>query len=177
MLILAGDAGNAVLRGTGVPERIGEVTLDGEAATEALGRKLATAVRRGDVIALSGPLGCGKSTLARAVVRALTGDETVVPSPTFTLLESYGPVAALGCPIHHIDLYRIGGRDELLELGIEDAMAEGVTLIEWPEKLGDLAPAHRLDIELGHGEGECGRRATLRGDRQWRARIGGLSLE
>ncbi|MEK9726225.1 MAG: tRNA (adenosine(37)-N6)-threonylcarbamoyltransferase complex ATPase subunit type 1 TsaE, partial [Rhodospirillaceae bacterium] len=120
-----------------------EIALADEAATEALGRWLAAVAAPGDVIALAGDLGSGKTVLARAVVRAYCdtpGEE--VPSPTFTLVQSYEGGAA---PVHHFDLYRLEDPDEALELGIEEAFADGVTLIEWPDRLGPWLPAERLD--------------------------------
>lgn len=121
-------------------------------ATEALARRAAQHAGRGDVIALSGPLGAGKTTFARAFIRevAQLSGETVdeVPSPTFTLVQTY-PFKRLA--VWHFDLYRIGAPEEAWELGLEDALAEGVSLIEWPERLGRLLPAKRTDIALQHG--------------------------
>ncbi|WEX09431.1 tRNA (adenosine(37)-N6)-threonylcarbamoyltransferase complex ATPase subunit type 1 TsaE [Chelativorans sp. AA-79] len=100
-------------------------------ATDRLGDDLAAALRPGDVVALHGDLGTGKSTLARAIIRAIAGDrELEVPSPTFTLVQSYG----LRIPIHHFDLYRLSGPDELEELGLSEALSEGIVLVEWPEQ-------------------------------------------
>ncbi len=121
------------------------LALADEAATEALGRRLADAARPGDVIALAGPLGAGKSTLARAFIRRLTSDSEDVPSPTFTLVQTY---ATRRGAVWHFDLFRLSHAQEALELGIEDAFAEGIVLIEWPERLGALLPAQRLDVRL-----------------------------
>lgn len=139
----------------------GDFRLDDEAATARLGAALARVLQAGDAVCLRGPLGAGKSTLARALIRALTTPDEEVPSPTFTLVQAYdGP----DFPIAHFDLYRLTAPEEAFELGIEEALAEGAALIEWPERLGGLIPASRLDIEIAI-EGEARRaRLTPHGD-------------
>lgn len=119
-------------------------------ATDALGRALAPALCPGDVVALAGPLGAGKSHLARALIRARLGDAGAeVPSPTYTLVNIY---AAEGTEIRHADLYRIDA-EELAEIGLADAASDAILLIEWPERWPGL-PARRLDIALAPaGEG------------------------
>jgi tRNA threonylcarbamoyladenosine biosynthesis protein TsaE len=112
-------------------------------ATMALGARLAAAARGGDVLALWGELGSGKTTLARGFLHAL-GLAEEVPSPTFTLVQVYD----LSPPVWHFDLYRLTRADEVWELGLEQALAEGIALIEWPERLGTLLPADRLDVAL-----------------------------
>lgn len=142
------------------------------AATEALGGRLARLLRPGDVVTLSGPLGAGKSALARALIRARLGEpELDVPSPTFTLVQTYMAPDLL--EIWHIDLYRMEHDREIEELGLEDAFRQSVSLIEWPERLGAFLPQDRLDISLTHN-GD-GRRAELnfRGER-WRERFEGF---
>ncbi|MBX3572237.1 MAG: tRNA (adenosine(37)-N6)-threonylcarbamoyltransferase complex ATPase subunit type 1 TsaE [Mesorhizobium sp.] len=127
------------------------IELEDEAATTRLGADLAAVARVGDVFALSGDLGAGKTTLARGFVRALAGDPALdVPSPTFTLVQSYpGRIA-----IHHFDLYRLAAGSDLDELGFDEAVSEGVALVEWPERAADLLPADRIRIELAHrGDG------------------------
>lgn len=113
------------------------------------------AVRAGDVIALKGDLGAGKSTLARALIRALADDANLeVPSPTFTLVQSY----ETRVPVDHFDLYRLSTPDELDELGLDDALAQGVVLVEWPERAGDRLPENALWVDLAErGEGRVAR--------------------
>ncbi len=134
--------------------------LADEAATERLGAALAARLRPRDVVALEGGLGAGKTTLARAILRAAAGDpELIVPSPTFTLVEIY---ETPGGSWWHFDLYRLEQPEQVFELGWEDARAEGVALVEWPERLGPLLPRDRLTVRLAiKGEG---RRATLEGE-------------
>jgi tRNA threonylcarbamoyladenosine biosynthesis protein TsaE len=119
--------------------------LPDEAATLALGARLASSAQPGDVIALRGALGAGKTTLARGFVRALLGAATEVPSPTFTLVQTYETAKGL---VWHFDLYRLEDPEEAWELGIEDAFADGISLIEWPERLGALLPPRRREIVL-----------------------------
>lgn len=143
-----------------------EVALGDDAATQRLGEDLAMAARPGDVLALQGDLGAGKSTLARALIRALADDAQMeVPSPTFTLVQSYDT----RFPVHHFDLYRLGHEDELDELGFEEAFAEGVALVEWPERAGSRLPDRAVTVELIQ-EGE-GRRARITGTDEAMARI------
>jgi len=141
--------------------------LADEAATAALGARLGQASRPGDVIALRGDLGAGKTTLARGLIRALTGPATEVPSPTFTLVQTY---ETPGLAIWHFDLYRLELAAESRELGLDEAM-DGLTLLEWPERLGQLLPATRLEVRLSF-EGE-GRIARLADHSDWSTRING----
>ena len=140
--------------------------LPDEAATERLGASLAGRLKPRDVVALQGGLGVGKTTLARAILRAASGDPAlIVPSPTFTLVEVYDtPVGVFW----HFDLYRLEEPEQVFELGWEEARADGVALVEWAERLGTLLPRERLTVTLAM-EGD-GRRADLQGD----ARFGGL---
>lgn len=150
------------------------IDLPDERATSALAADVAARARDGDVIALSGPLGSGKTTFARYFIRARMGTgpagDQDVPSPTFTLVETYQPES--GPAIWHFDLYRIESQDEAYELGIEDAFAEGIALIEWPERLGTLLPREHLGIALAAGGGS--RIATLSPSPGWVHRIAGL---
>ena len=154
---------------TGLIEPVDALALDlaDEAATTRLGCDLAMALRAGDVVALHGDLGMGKTALARAVIRTLNGPDTEVPSPTFTLAQDY-PEGAL--PILHVDLYRLADPSEADELGIEDALEAGAVLIEWPER-GDIAPTLSIALtERGEGRGE-GRAVTITGTPDALARL------
>jgi tRNA threonylcarbamoyladenosine biosynthesis protein TsaE len=136
------------------------LSLPDEAATERLGAALAGRLRAGDVVALEGGLGAGKTTLARAILRAAADDAAlVVPSPTFTLVEVYDTAKGV---FWHFDLYRLEEAQQVFELGWEEARADGIVLVEWAERLGTLLPEERLTVTLAI-EGE-GRRATLQGE-------------
>ena len=130
--------------------------LADETATAALGAALADRLRPGDVVGLYGELGSGKTTLARGILRAAAGDpDLIVPSPTFTLVEVYETERGT---FWHFDLYRLEAPEQVYELGWEDALAEGIVLIEWPQRLGSLLPKH-LSVTLEvNGDG---RRALL----------------
>lgn len=144
--------------------------LASEEETKSLGAALAALSRKGDCFLLVGPIGAGKSTLARAFIQALLGQNIEVPSPTFTLVQIYdGPEAE----IWHADLYRLGDAQEAYELGLIDAMENDICLIEWPEILGELAPENSLTIELSV-EGEA-HRAVLTGGTHWHDRVAGLA--
>ena len=121
------------------------VFLADEAATQDLGRALAALLLPGDALCLTGPLGAGKSTLARALIRALTTPDEEVPSPTFTLVQFY---EAAGFALAHFDLYRLSDPDEAYEIGLDEALDGGVALIEWPQRLEGRLPANRLDIDI-----------------------------
>ena len=134
------------------------VALPDEGATRRLGSDLALALRPGDCVALSGDLGAGKSTFARAAIRSIADDPDLeVPSPTFTLVQSYD----LRFPVAHFDLYRVADPDEVAELGLDDALSAGVALIEWPERAGDVLPGDTLHIRIE--DQDAGRRAVLSG--------------
>ena len=122
--------------------------LRDEPATEDVGRRLAAVLRAGDVVTLSGPLGVGKTALARAVMRAL-GHSGDVPSPTFAIVQPY---EELNPPVWHVDLFRVESESELEELGL-DSEADSVRLVEWPERAGGggWADALRLALEFDQG--------------------------
>ena len=133
--------------------------VDALAETERLAQRLAPHAAPGDVIGLCGPLGSGKTAFARAFIRArLCRPAEEVPSPTFTLVQLYEHAAGA---IWHFDLYRLDGPEDAYELGIEDAFAGAISLIEWPEKLGDLMPADWLQVQLVPGEDEEARIVTI----------------
>jgi tRNA threonylcarbamoyladenosine biosynthesis protein TsaE len=143
------------------------IDLHDEAATAALGARLGRAARAGDVIALAGDLGAGKTTLARGLIRELTGGGTEAPSPTFTLVQTY---AAPRFSIWHLDLYRLNHAAEARELGLEEAV-DGLALIEWPERLGRDLPHARLEVRLSFSD--TGRIARLVDFSDWSTRIDG----
>ncbi len=148
--------------------REGAATLRSEADTAALGRRLASALRPGDAVFLEGPLGAGKSALARALIAArlaAAGEpEAEIPSPTYTLAQTYraGDVA-----LWHVDLYRLGAPEEAVDLGLFDAEAAAILLIEWPDRLGPYAPERRLEIALGLSDPASGAAGARR--LSWRA--------
>src|SRR3954462_6390569 len=118
--------------------------LPDEAAMHRFMRDIALALQPGDVVTLSGDLGAGKTTFARAMIRYLAGDETIeVPSPTFTLMQNYDLPRF---PLIHADLYRVSGSSELAELGFDDLPEGAVVLLEWPDRAAGFLPPDRLDI-------------------------------
>lgn len=132
--------------------------LPAEADTVQLGEDIALALKSGDLVLLSGDLGTGKSSLARALIRTIgRNPDLEVPSPTFTLVQTYD----LQLPIRHFDLYRLQSPDELDELGLDEALAEGVALIEWPERATERLPDEAVTVRLE--EKGDGRLATISG--------------
>jgi tRNA threonylcarbamoyladenosine biosynthesis protein TsaE len=148
-------------------------TLSTSVETRALAARLAPLLRAGNVVALSGELGAGKTFLARAIIQALGGPDEV-PSPTFTLVQTYDLSPA---PVWHFDLYRLARPEEAYELDIEDAFIDAISLIEWPERLGALLPRDRLDIHLAYGDTPDSRVATITGGPSWTERLKASSLE
>lgn len=120
------------------------LTSISEQETSIIGKKLAHKARKGDCFALYGTLGIGKSVLARAFIQELS-EAGEVPSPTFTLVQFYD---GNECPIYHFDLYRLKSPEEIFELGIEEALYEGISLIEWPEKMGEYIPKNCIKIHI-----------------------------
>lgn len=145
------------------------IPLADPAATEALGAALAERLRPGDAVCLSGPLGAGKTTLARGLIRALTSPDQEAPSPTFTLVQLY---EGRDFPISHFDLYRLEQASEAQELGLDEALDDGAALIEWPQRLGGRLPPDRLDIVISF-DAE-GRLARLTAHGAWKGRLLGL---
>jgi len=141
--------------------------LEGPEATEAFGRNLAAGLRRGDVIALSGELGTGKTTLARGLLHAL-GFEGDIPSPSFPIVIPYAP-PELSIPLWHVDLYRIEDVDEIEELGLDEARADGVLLIEWAERMGSALWHDALRLRIVRA-GEEVRRLTCSLPAAWEDR-------
>jgi len=145
------------------------------AGTQALAAWTAAQARIRDVVALTGGLGAGKTEFARAFIHARPSGETVseVPSPTFTLVQVYD----LSPPIWHFDLYRLSRPEDAWELGFEEALADAIALIEWPDRLGALLPPDRLDVELAAGPQADSRDVTVTGHGDWAPRLAGLSAE
>lgn len=143
-------------------ERSGTRDLADEAATARAGAALGLALRPGDAVLLSGPLGAGKTALARAAIaarlRAAGRLAEEIPSPSFTLVQVY----EADCAIWHADLWRLSGPEEALELGLSEAAEEAILLVEWPDRLGPFTPARRLEIILEAPDGG-GRRLRWRG--------------
>ena len=151
------------------------LTLDlpDESATARLGAALARRLRIGDAILLSGDLGAGKTSLARAILRAAANDPALeVPSPTFTLVQAY---ELPGLTISHFDLYRVVDPTELREIGFDEAADTGAVLVEWPERAAAQMPRSALTIRLSLAG--AGRSAELSGPSEWQERLLGLPQE
>ena len=128
--------------------------------TEALGRRVAERLAPGSVVALTGPLGAGKTTLAQAIARGLCVTERL-SSPTFTIVQEY---ESGRLPLYHFDVYRVHDEDELFEIGFEEYLhGQGVCLVEWADLVEDLLPEETLRVELSYGEGEDERVCCLSG--------------
>ena len=143
--------------------------IESEQAMLEFGHALAAILLPGDVLALTGDLGAGKTTLSRGIIQKLCGD-IEVPSPTYTLVQTYD----LGeHELWHCDLYRLKHPDEVEELGLLDAMEDAVCLIEWPERMGDLMPDRVLTVKIGFdiGSGEHGRTIECQGNEAWQERL------
>lgn len=156
------------------PVTVWSLPLADEAATQRLARVLADEFKRNDLVTLSGDLGAGKTTLARALIRLWAGDpELEVPSPTFTLMQLYETVRGT---IVHADLYRIGSPDELGNLGWDEAADGALVLVEWPERGGEELSADRLDVALRlvPQAGATQRQAVLTGTGAWAPRLARL---
>ena len=147
--------------------RSGAIPLADAAQTEKLGATLADLLRPGDVVALSGPLGAGKTTLARGALAAL-GLSDEAPSPSFSLVIAYDP-PDVRLPLWHVDLYRIEDPGEIEELGLDDARTDTALLIEWPERMGTLLWDDALRLAL-EPEPAGGRRLTWAAPAAWEAR-------
>jgi tRNA threonylcarbamoyladenosine biosynthesis protein TsaE len=131
-------------------------------ATAALGARIASGLEAGDLVALAGDLGAGKTELARGILTAL-GLTGPMPSPTFTLVQVY---EAPRLVVHHYDLYRLEDPRELAELGLDEALEQGAVLVEWPDRAGGLLPEDALIVSLTMPDAQC-RRAELTGPARW----------
>jgi len=143
-----------------------QVELPDATATTALGARIAAGLAPGDAVALEGDLGAGKTTLARAILRAL-GVTEEVPSPTFTLVQQYDTERL---SVRHYDLYRVANAEEMRELGLDEALDDGAALIEWPERAEGRLPVDTLHVALTIS-GPVSRKAHLRGPAKWAAHV------
>lgn len=144
-------------------------------ATARFARALAPLLGPGDVILLDGPIGSGKTHFARALIQArLAADGAPVedvPSPTFTLVQTYDTGAI---EIWHADLYRLTHPDEVEELGLTQAFDEAICLVEWPDRLGDLAPDSALVLTFSQGDGPDTRHVEIGGGSAWQDKLAGV---
>ncbi len=135
------------------------MTVPDLAALDLLAARIAATLRPGRAVMLRGPLGAGKTALARAILRALTGDAALeVPSPSYTLLQTYETPRG---PLHHLDLWRLGDWRAVSELGFADA-CEDMLLVEWPDRLGPLTPADAVWVDIAVAADEVCRVITVR---------------
>jgi tRNA threonylcarbamoyladenosine biosynthesis protein TsaE len=148
-------------------------TLPSPDATARLAARLATRLGSGDVLLLSGEIGAGKTHFARALIRALQEAPEDVPSPTFTLVQIYDTAKG---ELWHSDLYRLSHPDEVVELGLLEAFETAICLVEWPDRLGDLAPEDALSLSFALGTGENARNLEIAyTDPSWTPRLKGLA--
>ena len=147
-------------------------TIVNQAGTKSLARTLAALAKPRDVILLYGDLGMGKTVFSRAFVQSLTSPDEDVPSPTFTLVQLYDTDKGT---IWHFDLYRLKQPDEVYELGFEEALSDGISLIEWPERAERLYPRNRLEIRITAGDTPDERRIALIPHGDWNKRLENLS--
>jgi hypothetical protein len=149
------------------------ITDADESVVLRLAERVALKLAQGDVVALHGDLGAGKTTFARALIRAVLGDALAeIPSPTFSLVQTY---ASKRFDLAHLDLYRLQGEDELIELGLDESLAAGAVLIEWPERAPGLRAENRLDVHLAQGTGADQRTLDFAGTGTWAARLQRIS--
>lgn len=155
-----------------MPTNRAQIDLPSPEATERLAAEMAPRLTSGDVVLLSGPVGAGKTHFARHLITRLLTTPEDVPSPTFTLVQTYHGRSG---EIWHADLYRLGDGSEIVELGLSEAFETAICLVEWPDRLGDMAPGDGLSLTLEPGQQENGRSLTVEwqhGD--WADRIGDL---
>ena len=149
-----------------MPEQIQHEIAD-LADLQKLGRRLAGLLDAGQILCLHGPLGAGKSTLARAIIHQLCRDADDIPSPTFTLVQPY--MAKAGFEVWHMDLYRLEHPDQIFALGVEEAFYEACCLIEWPERIAQFIPDTAGHLYLDFGQRTDSRKLRIKG--------GGLSQD
>ncbi len=143
------------------------IHLADAAATEDFGRRLAAHIRPGDVVTLTGTLGAGKTSLARGLLAAL-GLPGEAPSPSFAIVQPYAP-PEVRLPIAHVDLYRLEGPEDLPELGLDDALEDGVVIVEWPERMGAALWPSALRLRL-EATTDGARRLTWTAPAAWEGR-------
>lgn len=149
-----------------------DMTLDGPEATCRFAARIASRLNPGDTLLLEGEIGAGKTHFARCLIRSIQATPEHVPSPTFTLVQSYDTTRG---EVVHADLYRLSGPGEIAELGLLDAFGTQICLVEWPDRLGEDAPASALTLRFEQGAGPEIRRVTAFGDRDtWADRTSGL---
>lgn len=148
---------------------LAKLLLKTELDTKRLASSLADEAAAGDVICLHGKLGAGKTTFVRAFIRTLTSENEVVPSPSYTIIQTYEiRKAGRVMDIYHADLYRISDLSELSELGLDEAFETSISLIEWPDCAASILPDNRLEIYLDFGITEDQRRVCLYGQARWK---------
>ena len=130
------------------------ITLFSADHTAALAVRLGACLKPGDTLLLEGPIGAGKTHFARSLIQSRLPLPEDVPSPTFTLVQTYD---ADGVEIWHADLYRLGQPDEVVELGLTDAFETAICLVEWPDRLGKLAPQSALTLQFATTDDEDAR--------------------
>lgn len=140
--------------------------LANEADMQAFGARLSSLLLEGDVLSFQGDLGAGKTTMIRGMIRKLTSHDEEVPSPTYTIVQTYETPDAM---IWHFDLYRLEAPEEVIELGFEDALND-ICLIEWPDKAGSFLPEDRLNLRIEH-EGEGRKVSLIPGSGKWESRL------
>ena len=151
------------------------ITSISEKQTIEIAEKISKTLQPGDLLCLYGNLGSGKSVFCRGLIRKISQNpQLTVPSPTFTLVQVYDTNTA---PIWHFDLYRLKDADEVFELGWEDALAEGISLVEWPERIDDLALPDRLEIHFSlTNSNETHRTLALKPSGNWQERLSDIDL-
>ena len=153
-------------------QQTAHITLSSPDQTAALAQRLGACLGPGDTLLLQGPIGAGKTHFARNLIQSRLATAEDVPSPTFTLVQTY---EADGVEIWHADLYRLTSPDEVVELGMTDAFQSAICLVEWPDRLGSLAPQDALTMHFAQGKAEESRDVTLSWTApEWAARLTGV---
>ena len=152
-----------------MPDRSLTLLLSSPDRTAEFARKLANTLTQGDVVLLSGPVGAGKSHFCRSLIGEILTLPEDIPSPTFTLVQTYDTTAG---SLWHSDLYRISSPYEIEELGLTEAFDKAICLVEWPDRLGSLAPDNALSITLSYGDSDTARVLDADwSDEKWSKRV------